>query len=59
MKSRLIDEYCISVIPTLLGSGIPLFGGSDVMQRLQLCEVRRYNGIVDLVYRPAAVCGED
>ena len=59
MKSRLIDEYCISVIPTLLGSGIPLFGGSDVMQRLQLCEVRRYNGIVDLVYRPVGVRGED
>lgn len=52
LKAHLIDEITISVIPTLLGNGIPLFETFDVEQKLELISTTNYNGIVDLVYRP-------
>lgn len=51
MRDNLIDEYYISVIPTVLGNGIRLF---DVMAQkidLRFVTSRSSNGIVELVYQ--------
>ena len=50
MKADLIDRYHISVIPTILGKGIRLFGELSKEQKLSLIRTRNYNGIVELVY---------
>lgn len=46
----LIDQYYISVIPTILGSGIRLFEKSEKEIKLRLIKTQNYNGITDLVY---------
>lgn len=51
MRAGLIDRYHISVIPTLLGSGIRLFGELPEEQKLSLVRMRSANGIVELVYK--------
>lgn len=50
MDEDLIDEYHISVIPTILGAGIRLFGTSPNEIKLILIRIHTYNGITDLVY---------
>ncbi len=49
----LIDIYKISIIPTILGGGIPLFSAKDKELRLKLIETSSSNGIAELVYRPS------
>ena len=44
----MIDEYCISVIPTILGGGIPLFGDGEREIKLRLKCTETYNGITEL-----------
>jgi len=39
LKEKLITELTITVIPILLGSGIPLFGNEGIEQPLELIEV--------------------
>lgn len=51
MRNDLIDQYYISVIPTLLGSGIRLFGNVEKEIKLKLLKTQTYNGITDLVYK--------
>lgn len=46
----LIDKYYISVIPTLLGNGIRLFGEFPKERKLSLTKTQHYNGITDLIY---------
>ena len=50
IKEDMIDHYYITVIPTLLGSGVRLFenGGQEIP--LRLIHTKSYNGMVDLVY---------
>jgi len=50
IRSDLIDQYYISVIPTLLGAGIQLFGNTEKEIKLKLLKTQTYNGITDLVY---------
>ena len=50
MEADLIDEYYISVIPTILGSGIRLFGTIPRDIKLKLTDIQTYNGITDLIY---------
>lgn len=50
VRNGLIDEYYISVIPTVLGSGIRLFGETPYEVKLKLLRTRVYNGITELVY---------
>lgn len=50
IREDFIDEYCISVIPTLLGSGIRLFKEGEKEMKLKLLRTQSYNGITDLVY---------
>lgn len=52
MDANLIDQYYISVIPTVLGGGIRLFGELDKEQKLSLVKAQNYNGIVELIYEP-------
>lgn len=47
----IIDKYCVSIIPIILGDGIRLFSKYNKEKRLSLIQTREYNGIVDLVYR--------
>ncbi|MFR4352813.1 MAG: dihydrofolate reductase family protein [Roseburia sp.] len=51
LAEGLIDEFCISVIPTILGEGIRLFDRRPGAVELEFMSVQTYNGITDLVYR--------
>jgi len=54
LKLKLIDEFVISVIPVLVGSGIRLFQDQIPEQNLQLIEVKHFNtGLVQLYYKCA------
>lgn len=50
VRDDLIDRYYITVIPTILGSGIPLFGNTDHEIKLKLLKTQTYNGMTDLIY---------
>ena len=50
VQNELIDEYYISVIPVILGSGIRLFDKIPNMINLKLINTRAYNGIIELIY---------
>lgn len=50
INKNMIDRYHISVIPTLLGSGIRLFETVDSEMQLSLIGTQSYNGITDLIY---------
>jgi dihydrofolate reductase len=48
---RLITEHIISIVPVVLGAGIPLFDGPGPRETLRLKSSRSYpNGIVQLRY---------
>jgi len=50
----LISEYIISIIPVILGAGIPLFGSHRSAQALKLIESKTYpSGVAQLKYTPA------
>jgi len=46
----LIDRYWITIIPTILGSGVRLFDIHDKAMSLKLISTQSYNGMTDLVY---------
>lgn len=50
VREDLIDCYYITVIPTLLGAGLRLFGQAEREIPLRLLRTRSYNGMTDLVY---------
>lgn len=50
INENLIDCYYITVIPTLLGSGIRLFGNVGNEIKLKLVGTQSYNGMTDLIY---------
>lgn len=52
LEADLIDEYIISVIPVMLGDGIPLFPGVAIQPRaVELFGVKSYpNGVAQLHY---------
>lgn len=53
-NQRLVDEIILTLVPLILGDGIPLFQGSVVEQSLQLTGSQVYaNGLVQLRYRRA------
>jgi dihydrofolate reductase len=52
MQQDLVDDYIISTIPVLLGSGIPLLAGQQQELPLQLVSARSYaSGLVQRHYR--------
>jgi dihydrofolate reductase len=51
LKLGLVDQICLSIVPVLLGDGLPLFGNSSTEKRWHLKDVIAYKtGIVDLWY---------
>ncbi len=51
LAARLIDDLTLSVIPVLLGAGIPLFAGAQPERRLTLDEARSWpTGLTRLRY---------
>ena len=50
VNEDLIDCYYITVVPTILGSGIRLFEKADHEIKLKLLKTQSYNGMTDLVY---------
>jgi dihydrofolate reductase len=54
LEAGLVDDLVLSVVPVLLGAGIPLFGGAAREQRLLLSESRSWpTGLIQLRYRVA------
>jgi dihydrofolate reductase len=54
LDAGLIDEMTVSVIPIILGEGIPLFAGVARRHKLELIEMSPSGGkLVQLRYRPA------
>lgn len=51
IQTNMIDEYYISMIPTLIGKGKRLFEDFDQETRLSLIKTHVYNGIVDIEYQ--------
>lgn len=50
INQNIIDNYYITVIPTLLGSGIRLFEHIEHEILLKLLHTQSYHGMTDLVY---------
>lgn len=50
IKQNLIDKYIITIIPIILGDGIPLFIGENPEIRLKLIETKTFDGMVELTY---------
>lgn len=54
MAEGLISEYRLSVIPVLLGVGIPLFAGPGPAASVELQAAQTFaSGVVQLTYRVA------
>ena len=52
LKHSFIDEMILSIIPVILGDGIPLFGRTQKEFRLELLKSGSYNnGVVQLHYK--------
>ena len=52
LKFDLIDEFIISIIPILLGEGIPLFKGGSNEKKLKLIDIKMFDqGLVQLYYK--------
>lgn len=51
-RENLIDRYILTVIPTLLGGGIRLFGEAQDELPLKLLHTQTCNGMVELTYVP-------
>ena len=50
LREDMIDFYYITIIPIILGSGIPLFENSDQEIKLRLQKTQTHNGMTDLIY---------
>jgi dihydrofolate reductase len=50
MKEKLVDELIITLAPTILGSGIPLFKEGDYQIDLTLKRMRNFNQFAELHY---------
>ena len=51
LKQRAIDEIIITVIPVLLGKGIPLFMNLEKETNLELIKTEKFGQLVDLHYK--------
>lgn len=50
MEAEIIDRYCITVIPTILGDGIRLFSDGIPKQLLHLDKIHTQKGMATLFY---------
>lgn len=51
LKIGIVDEIITTVIPTLLGKGIPLFQNIENETKLELVKTEKYGQLVDLHYK--------
>jgi len=51
LKQGTVDEIIITVIPILLGKGIPLFKNIENETKLELIKTEKYGQLVDLHYK--------
>ena len=51
LKHGAIDEIIISLIPVLLGKGIPLFKNIENETKLEFLKTEKYGQLVDLYYK--------
>ena len=51
LKQEAIDEITISLIPVLLGKGIPLFKNIENETKLEFVKTEKYDQLVDLYYK--------
>lgn len=51
LKAESVDEFIISVIPVLLGGGIPLFKQGIPEMDLKLTDMKQYGQIAQLYYK--------
>ena len=51
LKQGVVDEIIITVIPVLLGKGIPLFKNIENETKLELIKTEKYGQLVDLHYK--------
>ena len=50
-EEGLISRYVVSIMPVILGGGIPLFAGANTRTRLRMIETKsRKNGVVQIRY---------
>jgi dihydrofolate reductase len=49
-KGKLVDEFILTIAPTLIGKGIPLFKEDNYHLELSLKSIRRFNQFVELHY---------
>jgi dihydrofolate reductase len=55
LQANLVDQLTITMIPVILGAGIPLFAGTIRRHTLELISERSIGGgLVELNYRPCA-----
>ena len=50
IKEKLVDELIVTVAPTIIGEGIPLFKAGDYQLDLSLRGTRTFNQFVELHY---------
>ncbi len=50
MQNYMIDEYIITIIPTILGSGIPLFNTQTHIKSLKKDYVKTFGDFVEIKY---------
>lgn len=50
LKENLVDELIITIAPTIIGTGIPLFAKQNLEMDLELQSVRRFNQFAELHY---------
>ena len=51
LKQKVVDEIIITIIPVLLGRGIPLFKNIENDTKLELIKTKKYIQLVDLHYK--------
>ena len=51
LEHKLVDEIILSIIPTVLGKGIPLFQNINQETNLKLIKTTEYSGLVELTYK--------
>lgn len=51
LEHKLVDEIILSIIPVILGKGIPLFQNIDQEVNLELLKTTKYNELVELTYK--------
>jgi dihydrofolate reductase len=51
VNRRFVDEIILSIIPVILGKGIPLFKNIQIETKLELIETTNYEYLIELHYK--------